>query len=136
MEAYVKTSIRPSTMTRVQGIHAHLGYEHSRRSVTEMRDFFQEAIAWIESCGVRATNTRLDRYRSTILRLISQIDSGRLRAAAPKVQRHLYEISELIRIFEGLSRYEDPLLQQKLKILVGGPEEYSAEKSSSNDARN
>ncbi len=110
-------------------------------SYDELSRGLTEALAWLESLGVRIESTRLQRYQKLMDELLTlyhanDYEEGDRRL--PEFVNLLLEAHELLEIHRGLSRIEiPPSVLPQLKKLSTGPESYANENpSSSNAGRN
>lgn len=94
----------------------------------------EEALAWVATRTPVPPSSRFPLYLKKIRRLVDAITENRL-AALLEEEEHfeyyvaLYEINHLIAIFDGLSTYSGPGLDDALKKVISGQMDYRDEAS-------
>ena len=114
-----------------------------RSSYEKMYDKISDAASWLTDHGLRVEPTRIGEYKRVFGEILSLYQSGKFkddkkREYFPKYINIVFEVQELVYIYDGLSPLMTTDLFSRFKLFVKGPASYTDEniQTSSNVARN
>ena len=114
-----------------------------RSSYEEIYEKISDAARWLTDHGLRVEPTRIGEYKRVFGKILSLCKSGNFnddekRKYFPEYVNIVYEVQELVYIYNGLSPLITADLSSRFQMFVKGPASYTDENimTSSNAARN
>jgi hypothetical protein len=100
---------------------------------------FKDAVKWLERMGVDVKNgSRFEKYEKSIESIQGIFSSGSEEYASKSLEENimtLYEINEIVQIFEELEGENIPGLTGSVKEIANGPDFYTLEVRDGNSSR-
>jgi hypothetical protein len=100
-----------------------MGFTFKQQKFSAKLDEFEDAVAWLSAVGIDYFQSRIAQYRASLRDLVNNLDQvAKDDARFPEIVNALYESTELIKIYRGLSKIANTdELKLKLKLFVKGP---------------